>query len=298
MSVAYRVILEGSQEVPARHSNASGLGTIIFDDSGIAVFASYSINIEGIDFGSQTGNTADDVTGMHFHRAPSGSNGPIVFGLIPNQDIDDRSIVLNADHSWTVSGAWELSDPASTSLSAFAAELGSATVGTEVNLYFNVHTEQFPSGEIRGQLVAIADDNDNTVEGTAGSDLLPGLDGNDAILGFDGDDTLQGGNGRDTLDGGKGADVLNGGTESDILTGGPGPDLFLFNADFGHDIITDLESQDQIQFEDGLFPDSLAVLAASQQIGDNVVIRLDNDNTVTLLDTKLSSLQLSDFVTS
>ena len=37
-------------------------------------------------------------------------------------------------------------------------------------------------GEIRGQLVAIADDIDEVVPGTTGEDTLDGGNGNDAIL--------------------------------------------------------------------------------------------------------------------
>jgi serralysin len=205
--------------------------------------------------------------------------------------------VLNADHSWTVSGVWELTDPANRPITDFATVLGSATVGMDVPLYFNVHTTQFQAGEIRGQLVAIADDNNNDVSGTTGHDLLPGLGGDDNILGFAGDDTLQGGDGRDSMDGGKGEDILVGGAGDDLLTGGTGPDLFVFNAGFGMDIITDFKNQDQIQFEDGLFQDPQSVLMASEQVGDNTVITLDENNTITLLDVKLSSLQADDFLT-
>ena len=101
----------------------------------------------------------------------------------------------------------------------FADDLGSATVGTDVPLYFNVHTSQFGAGEIRGQLVAIADDIDNVVTGTTGNDVLSGLSGNDAILGLAGDDILDGGNGNDVLDGGGGNDTLTGGNGNDILEG-------------------------------------------------------------------------------
>jgi len=300
MSTAFRIILEGTQEVPANDSKASGLGTFIFDSD--TTTASYSVRIEGVDFGEtppvggepQTPQGDDDVVSMHFHAGLRGAIGPVVFGQIaPFQDNDDLQIVLNADGSWTVSGIWELSDPSTRPITDFDFE--SVAIGADGPLYFNVHTDEFPMGEIRGQLVAIADDNDNVVDGTPGHDLLPGLDGNDAILGFAGDDTLLGGDGRDALDGGKGADIVDGGAGDDLLTGAAGPDLFVFHAGFGLDVITDLHSQDQIQFDDDLFPDAEAVLAESVQVGDNVVITLDENNTVTLLGVKLSSLQADDF---
>jgi len=296
MSTAFRVVLEGTQEVPANTSEASGLGTIIYDSDATA--ASYSIRIEGVDFGPvlgdkpQTPKTDDDVTRVHFHNQERGINGGIVFGQISPADDDDLSIVLNKDHSWTVSGLWETTDgtPLGSGTASitkastippnltFATILGSATVGTEVPLYFNVHTNELTGGEIRGQLIAIADDNDNVVRGTAGHDLLPGLGGNDTVLGFAGDD------------------IVDGGAGNDILFGGQDADLFVFSADFGMDIIGDLTSQDQIQFE-GLFPDSDAVLAASKQVGDDVVITWDENNTITLLDVNLKTLQAHDFLT-
>ena len=49
MSTVFRVILEGSQEVPPNDSTASGVGTVVFDDAAVA--ASYSFDIEGLDFG-------------------------------------------------------------------------------------------------------------------------------------------------------------------------------------------------------------------------------------------------------
>ena len=314
MSTAFRVILEGTQEVPPNASTATGLGTVIFDSAAVA--ADYSIRIQGLDFGlatggpAQTPDTIDDATRTHFHNAARGANGSIVFGQIgPAQeqdDADDLDVVLNADGSWTISGRWETTDTgAPRSIAEFATVLGSAAVGTEVPLYFNIHTAQFPGGAIRGQLVAIADDNDNVVDGTAGHDLLPGLGGNDTISGFAGDDTLAGGDGKDSIDGGVGNDVLTGnngkdiligGAGDDTLTGGNGPDVFVFNAGFGVDIITDFENNDRIQFEEGLFQDPQSVLMASQQVGSDTVITLDQNNTITLQGVQLNSLQANDFL--
>jgi serralysin len=203
---------------------------------------------------------------------------------------DDLRIVLNLDNTWSVSGVWETTDPVNASglsIADFAPVLGSAPVGMPVPLYFNVHTGEFPGGEIRGQLVAIADDNDNVVQGTLGNDRLPGLDGNDTIRGLAGNDIIQGGDGKDSMDGGVG---------NDTLTGGKGPDLFVFHAGFGMDIITDLENGDRIQFDSAVFATPQAVLDASQPVGGSTVIRFDANNTVTLQDVQLSSLHEHDFL--
>jgi serralysin len=301
MLTAFQVILTGDQEVTdppgGTGSNASGFGAVIFDSA--AVTASYSFTIEGLDFGPVTGglpqtknDSGDDVTRTHFHTAPANANGPIVFGQIDTvapvneQDDDDLDIDLNLDGSWTVSGIWETSDPTNATglkITDFAAALGSATPGTAVNLYFNVHTDEFGAGEIRGQLVAIANDLDNDVSGTKGRDLLPGLGGNDTILGFAGDDRLEGGDGNDSMDGGKGQDILVGGAGNDTLTGGQGPDLYDFNAGFGMDIVTDfMSSQDQIRL---LFQATPSV----EQVGADTVITVGT-NTITLLGVQESSL--------
>lgn len=307
MSTAFQVILTGAQETPPNTSTASGLGTVIFDDK--AVTASYSFLIQGLDFfsvatvpgGTPTSSLLDDVTRLHFHNQQAGFAGSIVFGQIDanpalEQDDDDLSIAPNPDGSWTVSGVWETTDPPApatptfpegATIADFAAVLGSAPVTTAVPLYFNVHTSAFPAGEIRGQLVAIADDNDNVVQGTPGNDRLPGLDGNDTIRGLAGNDIIQGGDGKDSMDGGVG---------DDTLTGGRGPDLFVFNAGFGMDIITDLGNGDRIQFDSAVFATPQAVLDASQQVGADTVIRFDANNTVTLQEVQLSSLHEHDFL--
>ncbi|MDR7039758.1 hypothetical protein J2X36_004536 [Methylobacterium sp. BE186] len=234
MSTAFRALVEGTQEVPPNNSTARGIGTVIFDSAALA--ADYTFRIEGLDFGlatrrpAQTSTTADDVTSTHFHNQVRGQNGPVVFGQInPAQDIDDLAVVLNADGSWTVSGRWERTDPANVSIANFASTLGAAAVGTEVPLYFNVHTAQFPGGAIRGQLVTIADDGDNVVTGTAGADILPGLGGNDTFLGSPGNDTVSGGSGTDRVIFSFALSTARIGTTGDgaiTITGAEGTDTF------------------------------------------------------------------------
>jgi hypothetical protein len=66
----------------------------------------------------------------------------------------------------------------------------------------------------------------NTLNGNAGDDLLCGGNGNDTLNGGDGNDILEGENGNDTLNGGNGNDILRGGAGNDTLTGGAGADFF------------------------------------------------------------------------
>src|SRR5262245_44135 len=110
MSTVFRVVLEGTQEVPSNNSTASGVGTVVFDSTAVA--ATYSFEFQGLDFGpitsGQPRTDPNDVTNTHFHSQVRGVAGPVVFGQItPAHDNDDVAFVLNADGSWSESGRWE-----------------------------------------------------------------------------------------------------------------------------------------------------------------------------------------------
>jgi hypothetical protein len=173
MATLFTVAMTGNQETPPNASTASGSGVVHWDPA--TNTASYEIVVRGLDFGpvrglpEQTATTADDVTNMHVHNAARGVAGPVIFGQIgPAQDNDDLSIVQlktfdvtpNGDGSWIVSGSWDPADPAGVSITAFADTLIAATSGQDVPLYFNVHTTTFPAGEIRGQWVGAALNNE------------------------------------------------------------------------------------------------------------------------------------------
>jgi len=175
----------------------------------------------------------------------------------------------------------------------------------------------------------------NTLNGGAGADTLIGGAGNDTYMVDDtadvvieaagaGTDTVQAsvnytlsGNvenltltGVDAISGTGNAlanvlvgnaanNTLTGGAGSDTLTGGSGSDVFSFATGFGKDIVTDFRagagSDDLIVFDRTLFSDLAAVLAASSQVGSDVVITVDVANTITLKSVQISTLHADDF---
>ena len=139
----FTATLDQSQVTTPTGSAATGTATLTLNAAGDTL--TYSITLVGLDLdGAQTpADAADDVTAMHFHNAPPGSNGGVVFGLIsPNHDVDDLIIDPVAG---TLTGAWENSD-----VNPLSGQLANLNAG---DLYLNVHTTAFGGGEIRGQVL-------------------------------------------------------------------------------------------------------------------------------------------------
>ena len=120
----------------------------------------------------------------------------------------------------TLHGVWENGDGA-----AIVPFLGSfnnpaLTLGGATDFYANIHSNQFPGGAIRGQLVLLSTDAGETINGVAGTrnDILPGLGGNDIINGLAGNDTLDGGTGNDRMNGGAGNDTYVVGSTGDVVS--------------------------------------------------------------------------------
>lgn len=105
--------------------------------------------------------------------------------------------------------------------------------------------------------------------------------------------------GNDTLSGSAWNDTLLGDAGNDSLSGGSGSDVFVFGPGFGKDTITDFVagagSADLIEFDDAVFADLSAVLAAATQVGADTLITYDIDNTVTLKNVTKTNLHADDF---
>lgn len=109
-----KVVLTGSQEIPPVTTSASGIGTFsVASDKSVRG----SVTVTGM-----------SATVAHIHEAAAGKSGSIIIPL-----------TQTADNVWSVPEGAKLTD----------AQYESYKAG---NLYFNVHSAAFKSGEVRGQI--------------------------------------------------------------------------------------------------------------------------------------------------
>lgn len=138
------------------------------------------------------------------------------------------------------------------------------------------------------------------VTGGSASDTLSGDVGDNVLRGLEGHDTLRGRSGNDTLVGGAGNDILIGGRGNDDLHGNSGGDSFVFNRNFGDDVIHDFRAgplrDDVIRIESAVVGSFEAVMAAAAQVGGDVVIGLETGDSLTLKGVSIWALTSDDFV--
>ena len=123
--------LEGSQSVPPVDTSASGNAVLTVNQNQTQV--SYRINL----------NSLQRMTVAHIHLGRRGQNGPIVAPLL---SVSPAISVTRAQVMGTVSQS-DLTGPLQGQSLADLIENMNAG-----NTYVNVHTEQHPGGEIRGQI--------------------------------------------------------------------------------------------------------------------------------------------------
>jgi hypothetical protein len=121
--------LSAQDEVPPTNSQATGMAefTVVGDNVEYSVNAS---NIEG-------------VTAGHIHSGKQGENGPVVVTLFkydsPMNEVAEKGSITADKLEGPMAGK-QLSDL--------------ATAMSNGETYVNVHTEQNPDGEIRGQIMS------------------------------------------------------------------------------------------------------------------------------------------------
>ena len=125
--------MTGQEEVPPVDTQSLGK-TILVQDLPLNQTIHYFVNVTGI----------EDVTQGHIHSVAEGENGPIVITLF-NFEFPQSVVLENGTFA-----ASNLEGPiqGKTIPDLIAAMKNGST-------YVNVHTEQNPEGEVRGQLVDI-----------------------------------------------------------------------------------------------------------------------------------------------
>ncbi|HYO49966.1 MAG TPA: CHRD domain-containing protein [Chloroflexia bacterium] len=127
----FRTTLLGSNEVPPRDTDAHGSAQYHVANDGLSV--SYKLNLVNI----------DNIVAGHIHLAPAGVNGPVVVNLVSASAC--RTLPNGMQCSGTFTAANLVGPLAGHPLSDLL------TAMEEGRTYTNVHTTQFPGGEIRGQ---------------------------------------------------------------------------------------------------------------------------------------------------
>lgn len=126
----FMINLTGSEEVPPVQTNTTGMAEIsAFDIASDSI--SYAINVPSI----------QGATAGHTHLGKQGENGPIVVTFFrygsPMNEVKETGTITEDMLEGPMKGK-----PLS--------EL--ALAGANGSLYINIHTEQYPDGEIRGQI--------------------------------------------------------------------------------------------------------------------------------------------------
>jgi len=127
-------LIDGTQEVPPNGSNA--YGSAAFNVHGFLWAISGSVTITGL--------SVQEIIGMHIHYGPVGVNGPIIYDILANTASTNQSgNVSNFFFTGVLQG-----DGFMTREEKLAAMIAG-------NTYINVHTPNFPGGEIRGQVECV-----------------------------------------------------------------------------------------------------------------------------------------------
>jgi Ca2+-binding RTX toxin-like protein len=133
----------------------------------------------------------------------------------------------------------------------------------------------------------------------SGFEIVNGTNFADYLTGSSDNNQLSGGAGNDVLSGEAGDDLLIGGEGSDTLAGGAGDDRFIFNTQqSAHDVISDFvagEPSGDVLYLIGTYVTFAEVLAASTQVGNDVLINMGAGWDITLLQVNVLQLNSNDF---
>lgn len=154
--------LDASQTIVPSTSRATGEARFWLDRNRNELH--YRITLDGLDLtgfqtcsfpipGCDPNAAGDDVTNVHIHVAPPGSDGPHALNVYLGPSDDDGDLLIHPRRG-LLAGIWDDGD-ANPDLPSNLASIGLSDALDDLcagNLYVAVHTTGFPAGAIRGQI--------------------------------------------------------------------------------------------------------------------------------------------------
>ncbi|MGV6819500.1 MAG: Ig-like domain-containing protein [Parvularcula sp.] len=150
-----------------------------------------------------------------------------------------------------------------------------------------------------GDDTILGGDGNDSLIGKSGADVLLGEAGDDRVDAGTGNDLVEGGAGNDFIRGGAGLDTLDGGIDNDTIDGGADNDVYVISLGDGVDELVNFDrlgGDDVIEFR-GFgtdFDEAAEILAASSQVGSDVLIDFGTGQLVTLVNVQLADFAADD----
>lgn len=136
----FQAKLSGAEEVPANDSDAHGIAMFRLSRDGTAI--EYKLVV----------NNLEDTLMAHIHIAPAGVNGPVAVWLYPESGPPPQ--LIDGFFSGKLAEGTITEEDIVLAGVTFEDLLEALRTG---GAYVNVHTEEFPGGEIRGQIDGLGD---------------------------------------------------------------------------------------------------------------------------------------------
>jgi hypothetical protein len=128
----FESVLSPANEVPVRSTAANGRAQYVTDGTTVH----YTIEVDDI----------TNVVAAHIHSAAAGVNGPIRVFFYGGGSPNPGGAVTFTDKGILVQGSFNASNVTGISFADLLTQMRNGTA------YTNVHTSQFPGGEMRGQI--------------------------------------------------------------------------------------------------------------------------------------------------
>lgn len=158
-TVTLRAELDSAQEPDnTSDSDATGIGEVVITVADGVVTYTSDLSVTGL-------ATSDllpvaGVSSIHLHNAPAGVNGPVITDIVQDAGGDINGVAIETVFTPPEAGiGFSISDTAGPLASLTTEQTPEELIEEAINdnLYYNIHTTDFPGGEIRGQLILQSD---------------------------------------------------------------------------------------------------------------------------------------------